>query len=134
MDSLNQFGALVTNGQEELTSLAYLITMSFAERNGNHMEQIGDYYEYKLNLLAGKYDRLIESIEGLGLLKGIKFYSIEKAVKFSEYLKSKCIDISAQTYKASCPPTALTKLPVISTEKVIDFTVDKMEEALIYID
>ena len=45
MDSLNQFGALVTNYQEELTSLAYLITMVFAEENEEHMEMIGEYYE-----------------------------------------------------------------------------------------
>ena len=33
MDSLPQFGALVTNGQEELASLAYLMTMRWAEAN-----------------------------------------------------------------------------------------------------
>lgn len=35
-DSLSQFGALVTNGQEELASLAYLVTMEFIGANGAH--------------------------------------------------------------------------------------------------
>ena len=41
MDTLNQFGALVTNGQEELASLAYLVTMEFIGANGAHIEAAG---------------------------------------------------------------------------------------------
>ena len=33
MDCLPQFGALVTNGQEEIASLAYLVTMRWAQEN-----------------------------------------------------------------------------------------------------
>lgn len=33
-DCLSQFGALVTNGQEDLASLAYLVTMTFVSQNG----------------------------------------------------------------------------------------------------
>jgi len=40
MDSLNQFGALVTNGQEELASLAYLITIEFAESNRVNLKPV----------------------------------------------------------------------------------------------
>jgi acetylornithine/succinyldiaminopimelate/putrescine aminotransferase len=130
MDSLNQFGALVTNGQEELTSLAYLITMVFAEENEEHMEMIGEYYEKRLNELAIKYTEHIRSIEGLGLLQGITFDDIEKTVRFTKYLQKRCIDISAQTYKASCPPTALTKLPVISVKETVDYLIARMEESL----
>src|SRR5690606_22645682 len=45
MDRLNQFGALVTNGQEELAALAYLITMKFADENAKYIDQLGQYYE-----------------------------------------------------------------------------------------
>src|SRR5690606_37394815 len=37
MDSLSQFGALVTNGQEELAALSYLVTMRFAEENAEYV-------------------------------------------------------------------------------------------------
>ena len=40
MDNLNQFGALVTNGQEELASLAYLITMEYAQENAEELRDI----------------------------------------------------------------------------------------------
>ncbi|HBN83136.1 MAG TPA: hypothetical protein DDZ89_04770, partial [Clostridiales bacterium] len=130
MDSLNQFGALVTSGQEELTALAYLITMAFVEENGEHLEQIGQYYEDQLKSLAKKYPEYIKSIEGLGLLQGVTFHHIDDTVAFTDYLKSRCIDISAQTYKASCPPTALTKLPVISTKETVDFLIAYMEKGI----
>src|SRR5213594_995907 len=40
-DSLPLFGALVTNGQQELASLAYLVTMSWAAANQDVTCQIG---------------------------------------------------------------------------------------------
>ena len=40
MDNLNQFGALVTSGQEELSSLSYLITIKFARINGRSIKKI----------------------------------------------------------------------------------------------
>ena len=39
-------------------------------------------------------------------------------------------DVSAQTYKANCPAAALTKLPLIVTEKMIDLVISSMREAL----
>jgi len=51
--------------------------------------------------------------------------------KFTAYLnKTCCIDVSAQTYKANCPPVALTKLPLISSHQTVDFVISKMNEAL----
>ena len=47
-DTLSQFGALVTNGQEELASLAYLITMEFVAQNGAEVEAMGNKIEAEL--------------------------------------------------------------------------------------
>ena len=52
MDSLNQFGALVTNGQEELASLSYLITMEFAETNSNETRKSGNIITLKQKNLS----------------------------------------------------------------------------------
>ena len=46
------------------------------------------------------------------------------------YLNEAGIDISAQTYKADCLPSALTKIPLTSTYKMVDFLINKMDEAL----
>ena len=130
MDNLNLFGALVTNGQEELASLAYLITMEFAQENQAFIRETGEYYESRLKGLADKYPSLIERIEGKGHLSGIFFRDADKVLRFTGLLNAACIDISAQTYKAKCPPAALTKPPVIATEAVVDYLVGQMDEAL----
>jgi acetylornithine/succinyldiaminopimelate/putrescine aminotransferase len=130
MDNLNQFGALVTNGQEELASLSYLVTMAFAEANRDYTREIGDYYEGRIRELARKYSNLIIEVEGNRHLTTIFFESVEKTIEFAGILNDGCIDISAHTYKPNCPPSALTKIPLITTYKMVDFIVSKMEEAL----
>ncbi len=130
MDDLNQFGALVTNGQEELASLAYLVTMEFAQANREYIGEIGDYYEGELNSLHKRYPQIIAEIQGQRHLSSIFFYNAEQALEFIRFLNARCIDISAQTYKANCPPAALTKIPLISSPKMVDFLIGKMDEAL----
>lgn len=41
-----------------------------------------------------------------------------------------CIDISAQLYKADCPPAVLIKMPMIMTDNVLAFFVKKLKEGL----
>lgn len=131
MDSLNQFGALVTNGQEELASLSYLITMAFAEANSNYTAAMGRYYRERLEQLAAAHPDLIDKIEGEAHLSTLFFKTAEATNAFTGYLNDECcIDISAQTYKADCPPAALTKIPLISTPAAIDFVIGRMAEAL----
>lgn len=130
MDTLNQFGALVTNGQEELASLTMLITMAFVEANRQNIAATGDYYAEELKRLAGRYPRLIQRIEGLRHLSTIFFDDPQQALAFIHALNQAGIDISAQTYKAQCPPAALTKIPLISSRKMVDFLIGKMDQAL----
>ncbi|MCP4197692.1 MAG: aminotransferase class III-fold pyridoxal phosphate-dependent enzyme [Proteobacteria bacterium] len=130
LDNLNQFGALVTNGQEEMASLTYLITIAFAEANSDYTKALGDYYESELRTLAGRYSDIVDRIEGNRHLSSIFFYSADTAVQFITQLNQAGIDISAQTYKAECPPVALTKIPLISSYKMVDFLIAKMYEAL----
>lgn len=130
LDNLNQFGALVTNGQEELASLAYLVTMAFAEANGTYIREMGEYYERALRALAGRHPGHVERIEGQWHLSSIFFRDAEKAVQFISILNEQGIDISAHTYKAKCPPSALTKLPLTATPKMVDFLVARMDAAL----
>jgi hypothetical protein len=40
------------------------------------------------------------------------------------------IDVSAQTYKANCPPVALTKLPLTVSKVMIDMIINRMEDSL----
>ena len=129
MDNLNQFGALVTNGQEELASLAYLITIRFAEHNAAHTREMGDLWQQKLHALAAKHTSFVSKAEGDGLLGTLFFHDAEQAVLFCQRLNARYhIDVSAQTYKADCPPAALTKFPLIVSEKMLSFAAEAMDK------
>jgi 4-aminobutyrate aminotransferase-like enzyme len=130
MDTLSQFGALVTNGQEELASLTYLVTMEFMHANQAYVESLGAYYQSELQRLVAQYPGLIAQIEGHRHLASIFFHQTDLALKFIASLNQSGIDISAQTYKADCPPAALTKIPLISTFPMVDYLISRMRQAL----
>ncbi len=130
MDTLVQFGALVTNGQEELASLAYLITMTFMRGNGDIVAEMGAKFDDGLKALHEKYPETMLKAEGLGHLAAIHFQTVEKAAAFAGKLKVACIDASAQTYKANCPPAVLLKPPVIATPAVVDYIINKIDDLL----
>jgi acetylornithine/succinyldiaminopimelate/putrescine aminotransferase len=130
MDSLPQFGALVTNGQEELASMAYLVTIRWAEANADVTGAVGEFYEERLHDLAERHAPKIERIEGRRHLAGVCFQDLTVAKRFVERLNKAGFDISVQTYKEECPPTALTKLPLTAGYEAVDFLVDRMDAAL----
>ena len=130
MDNLNQFGALVTNGQEELASLAYLITMEFVRRNGEAIRDVGTYYRQRLQQTAEQHGGWIDRIEGHRHLSSIFFHDAEAAVRFVNGMNEACIDVSAQTYKADCPPAVLTKLPLIMSTAGVDRFIETANRVL----
>lgn len=130
LDVLPQFGALVTNGQEELASLAYLITLRWTEANAEITRTVGEYYEARLRAMAERYPAIVTSIEGWRHLAGIYFDALGPARAFVTSLQEDGLDISVQTYKGDCPPCALTKLPLTMGFEAVDFVVDRMEAAL----
>ncbi|MCC6485910.1 MAG: aminotransferase class III-fold pyridoxal phosphate-dependent enzyme [Candidatus Hydrogenedentes bacterium] len=130
MDNLPQFGALVTNGQEEIASLSYLVTMRWAEANAAITSAVGEEYEATLRDLGDRYSHLVCAIEGRRHLAGIYFHDLPPAKAFADALNKAGFDISVQTYKAGCPPSALTKLPLITTKEMVQFFTGNMEAAL----
>ncbi len=130
LDTLPQFGALVTNGQEEIASLAFLVTMAFVRESAAFIREVGDYYEGRLRDLASRHPRLIEKMEGRRHLASLFFRNGEMVTRFVDQLTAGGIDISVQSYKAKCPPSCLTKLPLIASPLVVDLLVDRMEEVL----
>ncbi|MBM3985975.1 MAG: aminotransferase class III-fold pyridoxal phosphate-dependent enzyme [Planctomycetes bacterium] len=130
LDSLPQFGALVTNGQEELAALAYLVTLRWARANAGATRAIGDYYESRLRALAAAHPATIAGVEGRRHLATILFRSLDAAKAFVQELGRRGLDVSAQTYKQDCPPAVLTKIPLISTPEVVDFILEQMGAAL----
>lgn len=130
MDTMPQFGALVTNGQEELASLAYLITMEWAQANSEATEAIGAYCEQQIHSFAGKYPQAIEKTDGWNHMTTIVFSDLEKAKAFTTELGRRGVDISAQIYKEDCPPVVLLKLPIIADRAMVDFVVGQMDDVM----
>lgn len=130
MDTLNQFGALVTNGQEELASLAYLITMEYHKANAVYIGKLGDHFNSSLKAIAGKYPALITCVEGMGHCSSLQFVNVEAAADCASRLNKRCIDCSVQLYKAECPPALLLKPPLVADTDVLDFITDAIDEVL----
>lgn len=130
LDTLPQFGSLVTNGQEEIAALAYLITMRWIEENADRISEVGEYYESELRRLARNHSAKIGAIEGRRHLGAIRFNELEPAKAFAAALNNAGLDISVQTYKTSIPPAALTKLPIIAGRDFVDKVIGMMEKAL----
>ena len=99
----------MTNGQEELASLAYLITMG-SSTNGEHIGRGPGFTRAPPSWPA---TRRLRRCGGGRPYDGPRFLSVEDAAAFCAAMNRRCVDISAQTYKPNCPPVALTKLPLI---------------------
>lgn len=128
--NIPQFGALVTNGQEELASLAYLVTLTWAQANAGVTKAVGDYYAARLRDVATRHADLVTAVEGKGHMSTLFIRDLVSAKAIAALLVAAGLDISAQTYKADCPPALLTKLPLIAGYEVVDCVVEKIETAL----
>ncbi len=129
-DCLPQFGALVTNGQEEVASLAYLVTMRWTMANAQRTREIGQYYENRVRDLVRQFPQWISGVDGWLHMTCLNFADAKTATAFARLLVERGLDVSVQTYKADCPPSLLTKLPLICGWEAVDFVVDQMKTAL----
>jgi acetylornithine/succinyldiaminopimelate/putrescine aminotransferase len=129
-DTLPQFGALVTNGQEELASLAYLITMAWAAANAGMTRAVGDYFAARLGDWAAKRSGVISRVEGVRHLQGVHFRDLEQAKQAVLRMTDAGIDISAQIYKTEVPPACLLKLPLVADFDVVDAVIDRFDAAV----
>lgn len=73
---------MVTNGQEELASLAYLITMAFIEANGPHIRKTGDLYHEEMRRLAERHPDLCVGVAGDAHMTALHFHRVEDATAF----------------------------------------------------
>jgi len=130
LDVMPQFGALVTNGQEELASLAYLVTMDWAQVNAPITAELGRYFESRLHGLVAAYPGVITALDGWRHMTTLCFAELSGAQRFVKGLTQRGLDVSAQTYKKDCPPVVLFKLPLTADRAMIDFVVGLADDLL----
>ena len=129
LDTLPQFGALVTNGQEEIAALAYLVTMEWATANAAVTEEVGEALAATFTELAATFPNIIEGTSGWRHMTALRFTDLTTANRFTRAMNRRGLDISAQTYKADCPPVALIKLPLIADLDVVNYIARSMHAA-----
>lgn len=129
-NGMPQFGALVTNGQEEIASLAYLVTMRWVQANGQVVRRVGEDYASRMCDLAAQFPEIIERTEGWGHLSTLVLHDLAVAKDVAARLVKMGLDISVQSYKSDCPPALLTKLPLTAGHEVVAFVAEKLESVL----
>lgn len=129
-NEMPQFGALVTNGQEEIASLSYLITMRWARANSEVTRRVGEDYAGRLRDLAERFPVIVDHAEGWGHLSTLLLHDLATAKHVASRLVDRGLDISVQSYKADCPPALLTKLPLTAGHEVAAFVAEKLEGVL----
>ena len=129
-NGMPQFGALVTNGQEEIASLSYLVTMRWVQANGQVIRRVGEDYANRMRELGERFPGIIERAEGWGHLSTLVLHDLAMAKQVAKRLVEMGLDISVQSYKADCPPALLTKLPLTAGHEVVAFVAGKLEYVL----
>ena len=105
--------------------------MEFVSHNGAHIEAVGKTYHDALRQLAARHPALCSGAEGDGHMSALCFHQVPDAAAFAARMNREfCVDISAQTYKANCRPVALTKLPLLVTEPMVEKLIAWMEQCL----
>lgn len=130
-DHLAQFDALVTNGQQELSALCFLITFRLLQAMQPHIQAVASTLESEVGRLARQFPAIISRRMGDGHMSALEFHKVDDAVNFAKGLNNLCIDSSAQTYKANCPPTVLMKLPLVADGEMVLWLGRAMESVLV---
>lgn len=129
LDSLKQYDAISTNGNAPLPSFMALCCLQLVEENIQKIKNISIYYEEALKKLALEFQGLIVSIQGKGLLSGIKLKDQKTALEFHRRCLEKGIWLRVHAYYQS-HSTALTKFALVVSRNVIDFTIEKFRSIL----
>lgn len=129
-NGLPQFGALVTNGQEELASLSYLVTLAWARANADVTREVGDFFHARLRELEARHAGLLTAVEGCRHMPAVYIRDLASAKAIAAALVAGGVDVSVQSYKADCPPAILMKLPLIAGYELVEFVVGKLDTAL----
>ncbi len=129
LDSLKQYDAISTNGNAPLPSLMALCCLNLIENNVKRIEMLANYYENCLKNLACEFPHLIVSVQGKGLLSGLKLKNQQTALKFHQKCIEKGIWLRVHAYYEG-HSTALTKFALSVSKNVLDYTVSMFRKIL----
>lgn len=128
-DILEQYDSLNTNGNPPLPAYVALKSIEMVKRDSKRISTIGNYYHNKLKSLAGEFHGIVKSIQGQGLLSGIKFKDQPIAIDFHRKCFKRGIWLRVHAYHEG-HSTALTKFALVVDKETIDFTISEFRKIL----
>ncbi len=129
LDMLAQYDAISTNGNAALASLVALANLDLIEGDAARIQAVSDHYRRRLDSLRAAFPRRIASINGQGLLAGIKFRDRRDAITFHTACLDSGLWLRVHVYHPG-HSTILTKFALSVTPKIIDTFIDKLAALL----
>jgi len=119
LDMLAQYDSISTNGNAALAAYVALANLELIEKNAENINVTQKYYQQKLRELARNFPERIATVNGQGLLTGLKFHRREDALLFHKKCLAAGLWLRIHAYYPE-HSTILCKFALAVTKKVVD--------------
>jgi len=123
LDMLEQYDAINTNGNASLAAYVGLCNMAMLDAQRDRVADVSARFRQALGELPGAFPDLVESVNGDGLLCGVKFRDRDDALGCHAALVERGLWLRAHAYHEG-HRTVLTKLPLVFDAGMIEFVVE----------
>ena len=129
LDILEQYDAISTNGNASLAAFIALCNLRLIAREATRLARTADGYFNGLRELAAEFPDLIEKVNGLGLLAGLKFRRREDAIGCHAAAVARGLWVRVHAYHEG-HRTVLTKHALAADETVVAYVLQALRELL----
>lgn len=129
LDILEQYDAISTNGNASLAALVALGNLRLIERHAQGIAAVSQRHWRGLGELARDFPALIDTINGAGLLTGIRFKQRECALAFNKAALDRGLWMRVHAYHED-HRTVLTKYALTVEDSTVEFVLGIMRELL----
>ena len=129
LDILEQYDALSTNGNASLAALVGLCNLSLIEHERDRIARVAQRHYDGLCRLAAQFPDTLETVNGHGLLTGLKFRDRGDALGFHRAAVERGLWLRVHAYHPG-HRTVLMKYALVADEDVVDFVLELMRGLL----
>ena len=129
LDILEQYDAINTNGNASLAAYMGLCSLAMLEAQRDRVAEVSEHFRQGMGELPGAFPDVVESVNGDGLLCGVKFRDREDALACHAALVERGLWLRAHAYHEG-HRTVLTKLPLAFDVKMADFVIHSFRTLL----
>lgn len=120
LDIFEQYDAISTNGNASLASLVSLGNLDMLKRERDQLQKVIDIHTDCMRSFASDFPKIIEKINGDGLLTGIRFQDREVAIKFHAAALERGLWLRVHAYYEG-HRTVLLKHPLVVDEEIVRY-------------